>query len=375
MKISVIIPIYNVGLYLKEALDSIVGQTYHDVEIICINDGSTDNSLEIIREYEKKDTRIKLVSQENRGLYATRQVGIKMASGDYILFMDGDDWLEKCACEKVAALAEKTHADIIQYGLVTEAPDPESADVKWFNRWFNVTIDCIEGAEDMLACCYERREIPWNIATKAIKTEIVKEAVRHQDSLPINHLEDFLACFFIFFFSKKWVRLDSRLYHYRYGTGMSTKEKVTMEHFESSLTYFQGLRMLQRFVASRQVTPVIQNLAQKVIPQYMMDDALHFAIHRLDANEDSRKWADVLAHAAGTEETLHALASKIACYHAEHVEHAELVRCQSEIQSLTQQVLYVQKKRSKYQKLFKLMALISLLLLVGLLVSYSCCMS
>lgn len=387
MKISVIIPIYNVSQFLKEALDSIVEQTYHDIEIICINDGSTDNSLQIIEEYGKKDARIIIVSQENQGLYATRQKGIKMATGDYVVFMDGDDWFEKSACEKIVALAEKTHADIIQYGLVTEATDQDSPVVKWFNSWFNVSIDSIDGADDMLMHCYEKKEIPWNIATKAIKTEVAQKAVLHQDTLRINHLEDFLACFYLFFFSNSWVRLDSRLYHYRYGTGMSTKEEVTLDQYRGSLNYFQGLKMLQTFVSSRQVSPFIQNLAQNIIPQYMMEDALHFAIQRLDPTEDSRIWVDALAQAAGNANTLHALASKVVCYHSENTElirskdelvrsknelesrcNTDSARCKNEIDSLNQQLLHAQKKRKKYQKLFKFMSLISVVLLIVLFI-------
>lgn len=380
MKISVIIPIYNVSQFLKEALDSIVEQTYRDIEIICINDGSTDNSLKIIEEYAKKDTRIIIVSQENQGLYATRQNGIKIATGDYVVFMDGDDWLDRCACEKIVDLADNTHADIIQYGLVTEATDKDSPAVKWFNSWFNVSIDSIDRAEDMLMHCYEKKEIPWNIATKAIKTAVAQKAVSHQEALHINHLEDFLACFYLFYFSNSWVRLDCRLYHYRYGTGMSTKEEVTLDQYRGSLNYFKGLKMLQTFVSSHQVSPFVRNLVQTTISQYMMEDALHFAIQRLNPTEDSQIWVDALAQEAGNANTLHALASKVVCYHSENVElvrsknelesrcNTDSARCKNEIDSLNQQLLHAQKKREKYQKLFKFTSLISVVLLIALFI-------
>lgn len=90
-KVSVIIPVYNVENYLRESLDSVINQTLNDIEIICIDDGSTDNSLEILREYSKKDTRIKVISKENEGQGPTRNLGIELAKGKYISFVDSDD--------------------------------------------------------------------------------------------------------------------------------------------------------------------------------------------------------------------------------------------------------------------------------------------
>jgi len=90
-KVSVIIPVYNVERYLRECLDSIINQTLEDIEIICINDGSTDNSLEILCEYEKKDNRIIVFNQENKGVSTARNNGIKLAKGEFVCFIDPDD--------------------------------------------------------------------------------------------------------------------------------------------------------------------------------------------------------------------------------------------------------------------------------------------
>ncbi len=94
VKISVIIPVYNVEKYLKECLESVLNQTFSDFELICVNDGSTDGSLEILEEYAKKDDRIRIISQENKGQGAARNIGIKNASGEYILFTDSDDFID-----------------------------------------------------------------------------------------------------------------------------------------------------------------------------------------------------------------------------------------------------------------------------------------
>lgn len=90
-KISVIIPIYNMEQYLNECLDSVISQTLKDIEIICINDGSIDNSLKILKEYEKKDKRIKIINQENSGVAIARNHGIDISKGEFIAFLDSDD--------------------------------------------------------------------------------------------------------------------------------------------------------------------------------------------------------------------------------------------------------------------------------------------
>lgn len=92
MKISVIIPVYNTEKYLKECVESVLAQTYHNLEILLINDGATDSSPQICESYAKQDARIKLIHKENGGLSDTRNTGIKQCSGDYVLFLDSDDY-------------------------------------------------------------------------------------------------------------------------------------------------------------------------------------------------------------------------------------------------------------------------------------------
>ena len=111
--VTIIIPIYNSGLYLSECLDSLLEQTYRNIEIVCVDDGSTDNSRKILEYYLKKDNRIKVFYRDHQGVSATRNYAIEQATGDYITFVDSDD---KCNCnliETSVMLAEKNNADII----------------------------------------------------------------------------------------------------------------------------------------------------------------------------------------------------------------------------------------------------------------------
>ncbi len=101
IKISIIVPVYNVEKYLKKSLDSILDQTLTDIEIICVNDGSTDKSVKILEQYEKKDSRIVVLHKENGGLSSARNAGMKIAKGEYLAFVDSDDWVDKTMFEKM----------------------------------------------------------------------------------------------------------------------------------------------------------------------------------------------------------------------------------------------------------------------------------
>ena len=103
MLLSIIIPVYNVEQFIEECLDSVCTQSFADWEAICVNDGSTDCSLTLLQEFASRDSRIHVVSQSNAGLSAARNTGLRAASGEYILFLDSDDWLEKDALERLAS--------------------------------------------------------------------------------------------------------------------------------------------------------------------------------------------------------------------------------------------------------------------------------
>lgn len=112
-EISVIIPVYNAEKYLEECLQSVLAQTFVDFEIICINDGSTDHSLEILKQYAKNDSRIKIIDQQNKGVSAVRNAGLAIAKGAYIGFVDSDDTIENDFFEKLIDNAENTKSDAV----------------------------------------------------------------------------------------------------------------------------------------------------------------------------------------------------------------------------------------------------------------------
>ncbi|MBT9150832.1 MAG: putative glycosyltransferase EpsJ [candidate division WS2 bacterium] len=116
-KISVIVPIYNAEKYLEKCLDSIINQTYEKLEIILVNDGSTDRSKEIIQEYKNKDSRIIDIDKENGGIGSAYQIAFEKMTGDYVSFVDSDDYIALEMYEELVAIIEDKKADIIQFGM------------------------------------------------------------------------------------------------------------------------------------------------------------------------------------------------------------------------------------------------------------------
>ncbi len=114
-KVSVIIPVYNLERYLHQCMDSIVSQSLKDIEIICVNDSSTDDSLKILEEYAQTDKRVQVITQENAGAGAARNNGMRRATGKYLSFLDGDDFFEKDLLEKAYEKAEQLGADFVVY--------------------------------------------------------------------------------------------------------------------------------------------------------------------------------------------------------------------------------------------------------------------
>lgn len=133
--VSVIIPVYNVEKYLRQCLDSVTAQTLSDIEIICVNDSSTDGSLSILEEYAEKDDRIRVVTQKNGGAGAARNRGLSMASGKYLSFLDSDDFFEPDMLELAYRKAEEDRADFVVFNSNQYYTDKEKfVEVAWTLR-------------------------------------------------------------------------------------------------------------------------------------------------------------------------------------------------------------------------------------------------
>ena len=128
-EVSVVVPVYNVEPWLRECLDSVLGQTLENIEIICVNDGSTDNSVGILQEYAREDCRIKIIEQENKGISETRNAGVRASSGKYLFFMDSDDVLDSTALELCVSRMEQQDLEYVCFNAASFGENTKSAKI------------------------------------------------------------------------------------------------------------------------------------------------------------------------------------------------------------------------------------------------------
>ena len=204
-KVSVIIPVYNVEKFLPQCLDSIINQTLADIEIICINDGSTDSSLAILEKYAKNDKRVKIVNQSNKGLGEARNSGMKIATGDYIGFVDSDDWVDLKFFETLYIAAISKNAD-----MERTCYDYNYSDMVEEEKHFN---DIVRAAAE------KNRDLKINEHSVVIWNAIYKsEFLKQHDIFFYDKLfgvEDVCFSAKATFLSKKTVPVTGTAYHYR----------------------------------------------------------------------------------------------------------------------------------------------------------------
>lgn len=143
--VSIVVPVYNAQTYLRETLDSLLAQTYVQMEVVCVNDGSTDSSLSILVEYAQRDPRIRIIDKDNEGVSAARNAGILEVRGEYITFVDADDVVDGKWVEIGVSLMERTAADVVQLGYSCWNGGPRGPVCEDLN------LELINGRNDILA--------------------------------------------------------------------------------------------------------------------------------------------------------------------------------------------------------------------------------
>ena len=233
-KISVVVPIYNAESYLSKCLDSIVGQTYENLEIILVNDGSKDKSLEIMEEFHQKDARIKIINKENAGVSSARNRGIEEATGKYIIFIDADDYIEKNMFEVLEKDLFQNNVDISMCGyrnvdingniLYESSP----MDEKYFD------------SKTFKSNLFKKEYYRELICNKLFKLEIIKENnIRFREDIHINENILFLLDFSKFAFRYSYE--NEKLYNFLYNVNGAMHAKFNLKKVSALSSYIRLL--------------------------------------------------------------------------------------------------------------------------------------
>lgn len=216
--VSIVVPLYNAEKHLSQALDSLLAQTHDNLEIICVDDGSTDGTSQLLADYVARDNRVRLLSQVNAGPGAARNRGIAEAQGDYLYFLDADDWCDPTLIEKAVALLERTGADIAalphcefdeRYGVPLR--------VNWSILRDKFPAEVVSWQDNPDWVLESFGNFPWN---KVLRMDFVRDNhLRYQE---IYLTEDLMFCAPALVLAKSIAQLDEALVYHRTGTGENT---------------------------------------------------------------------------------------------------------------------------------------------------------
>ncbi|ECZ0412377.1 glycosyltransferase family 2 protein, partial [Campylobacter jejuni] len=229
-KISIILPTYNVEQYIARAIESCINQTFKNIEIIVVDDCGSDKSIDIVKEYAKKDDRIKIIhNEENLKLLRARYEGVKVANSPYIMFLDPDDYLELNACEECMKILKNNEIDLLFFDAFVLENNNK------IERKLNFQEKCYV-KKDFLKELLKTKNLFWTVWAKVIKKELYLKAVGliSLENAKINMAEDVLLYYPLINISNTIFHLSKNLYNYQINNFSITKT-LTLQNIKTNI--------------------------------------------------------------------------------------------------------------------------------------------
>lgn len=230
LKLSIIVPVYNVAPYLKKCLNSLINQTLNDLEIIIVDDGSTDQSLEICQEYEKKDPRIFVVKQSNQGVSSARNRGLELAKGEWIGFVDSDDYLSENAYETLIRQAEGNNCDAAIMDFAYVDKDGHTVKQREYPYGDSILLSRYEAIRHQFDIPLSIRLVMWN---KVFKRDVI-QGLKYDESLKAS--EDTLLLHQCLMNSDRVIWVRQPLYYNVQRPGSAMRGGLKMQDYLDSLS-------------------------------------------------------------------------------------------------------------------------------------------
>lgn len=281
--VTIIIPMYNVEKYIEKCVLSIIEQTYKNIEILILDDASTDQSLNIVKEYEKIDKRIQVkFFSINKGADYLRKQGILLAKGQYIMFVDADDWIDKQTIEKCVESIEQYNCDIVRFGIIRELL---AENRKIYFKKFCEKETYVK-KEDFIKYIYTDVITTYNynsMCGQIIKKELVQENLEEND---LVMAEDLYLNLSLLDKIESIVLLPDYLYHYRYNeesvTTINTKEKIEKKLSDIIIVYAKFFDYIEKWNLKKEYEKTVSlRILREITNQYLC----LFLIKNINTNE------------------------------------------------------------------------------------------
>ena len=256
--ISIIIPIYNAEKYLEKCLESIQRQTYHNYEVICVNDGSQDKSNEIIERFSSQDSRIKIIKQENQGASVARNNGIREAQGEYIYFCDADDVIHPQLLETVHWFAKRFQADLVSFKF-KEIKNNEVNSRQFDKEKLNYKIS---SNPLFLGIIKEKYHIDYGVWTKLYR----KKFIEGIEFIKNNQFEDFPHTLAVLAKHPKTVVIDKEMYFYRV---IKTSVSHSNTNTKQIKNYIESINYIYDIYKAPELKKELKYLKRKFIPNIL----------------------------------------------------------------------------------------------------------
>lgn len=307
-KVSIVIPVYNVAQYLQECLDSLVHQTLQAIEMICVDDASTDGSAALLDKYAAQDSRFRVIHYtENHSAAQARKDGVLMATGAYIMFVDGDDTLALDTCERLYALMEQYQVDILHFGTtIAASSEIDPARIGAMERMVMPYRGALYG-ETLINDCFVAQKFHYQLWNKIYRADVCKKAFRCFPDGAFPKAQDLFAFYLIAYFSRSYLGLSKELcYTYHFGrgvTGHNTIRRPTIRRYASQALVVRGIRT---FLEQQQALAAY-NKSLEAVRKRLLHDTVNQLIYHIAA-EDRAFAFDVMCESWGADAIIGQLA-------------------------------------------------------------------
>lgn len=293
VKVSVIIPVYNVEQYLRQCIDSVLDQTLSDIEIIVVDDGSTDNSGKICDEYGEKHKSIKVVHKKNGGLGSARNCGLNYAKGEFFFLLDSDDWLCENALERLYFEAKKNKLDIIFCGADVIYEDDNNCENLYFKYNRTKDIGIVRNGAESLNIVYDGQEYYASVCLRLYNTDFYK---RNNFFFNEEHIHEDESVGFLSYLNAERVEIiPDKLYKRRVRSGSIMTEKTIIRSFDG---YSYAWSELRNYVRNCRDPLHIMLLNRRMFDYTMMCLGMHHTADKKDKKSIRKKCREMCRYAA-----------------------------------------------------------------------------